>query len=141
MPDEPRGPGRPPFVPTDEQRRLVDSAASVGLPHADIAKLVKIAENTLRKYFGDELEIASAKANLAVARTLFAMAIGGNVAAAIYWTKARMKWTERIEVTGIDGGAIEISLARREFESRIDGLSERQGQNGALRITNGSGAP
>jgi len=43
------------YVPTAEQRALVESAAAFGLTQADIAEQLKIEEKTLRKHFRDEL--------------------------------------------------------------------------------------
>ena len=43
------------YVPTADQRALVENAAAFGLTQADIAAQLKIDENTLRKHFRDEL--------------------------------------------------------------------------------------
>jgi len=38
-------------IPSDEQRRLVESTSGLGLPHEQIAILVGIDDKTLRKYY------------------------------------------------------------------------------------------
>ena len=43
------------YVPTADQRALVENAAAFGLTQADSAEQLKIDENTLRKHFRDEL--------------------------------------------------------------------------------------
>ena len=102
------------FVPTDEQRRSAEAMAGYGVPHNDIALVIGCSAPTLRKYFRHELDVGQAKANAKIAQTLFHMAtVDRNVTAAIYWTKARMKWSERsiVELSGPDGGPIETVVS------------------------------
>lgn len=96
-------PGRKPFTPTDEQRRLVKAMAGYGVPHDDIALVVKCSPPTLRKWFRQELDVATIEANARVAQTLYQQATTpGNIAATIFWLKARAGWREKqqLEVTG-----------------------------------------
>ena len=76
-----------------------------------------IDDKTLRKHFRAELDTAVHKANTKVAGTLFQKAIAGDTTAMIWWTKARMRWSERHEVGGNDGGPIEIKPATDELET------------------------
>ena len=51
---------------------------------------------TLRKHFRRELDRGTIEANAKVAQTLFTMAtVDKNVAAAIFWMKARGGWREK----------------------------------------------
>jgi hypothetical protein len=92
----------PPFRPTDEQRRSVERMAAVGIKHSDICKVIinprtnkPLDEKVMRKHFRHELDAGYVKANTAVAQSLYDQAVkAGNVAAAIWWTKARMGWSE-----------------------------------------------
>ena len=95
-------------VPTDEQRTKAKGYAAVGLPHHDIAKMVGVSIKTLLKHYRDELDLGKATANAQVAGKLFSMAIGGNVASAIFWLKAQAGWreTQRHELGGLDGEPI-----------------------------------
>lgn len=94
---------RPAFVPTDDQRRMVESMAGFGIPQPDIARVLKIDGKTLRKYFRYELDTGTVKANTAVGQNLFRIAsmrptnANGRfvVSAAIFWMKARAGWSER----------------------------------------------
>ena len=87
------------FEPSDEQRRLVRAMAGLGVPQADIAAHVEIDPKTLRKHFRQELDRGTTEANVKVAQSLFHMATQGkNVAAAIFWMKARAGWREKHEV-------------------------------------------
>ena len=52
------------YVPTAEQRALVESAAAFGLTQADSAEQLKIDEKTLRKHFQDELSSGKFKVGM-----------------------------------------------------------------------------
>ena len=87
------------FEPTEEQRRLVRALAGFGIVHDDIAKQVGCEPKTLRKHFREELDRGSVEATAKVAQSLFQMATTGkNVAAAIFWMKARAGWREKSQV-------------------------------------------
>ena len=96
--------GRRPCNPTEEQRRLVRAMAGYGVPHDDIALVVK-----MQPTFRHVLDVAVIEANARVAQTLYQQAtMPGNIAATIFWLKARAGWREKqlVEVSGKDGTAI-----------------------------------
>lgn len=118
---------RPELEFTEEQRRSVQALAGFGVPQDDISLVVGISPHTLRKHFRHELDVGAAKANAAVAQTLFTMAtVDKNTAAAIFWLKARAGWREKheIEVNGtvdvrrLDDGQLEQAL-RAELASYL----------------------
>ena len=85
-----------PFEPTDENRRSVRVMSGFGVPQEDIALHLDIDPKTLRKHFRRELDRGTIEANLKVAQTLLHMAtVDKNVAAAIFWLKARAGWREK----------------------------------------------
>lgn len=87
------------FAPTPEQRRTARAMAGFGVPQNDIAIHFDIDPKTLRKHFRRELDSGMVEANVKVAQSLFNMATSGNnVAAAIFWMKARGGWREKHEV-------------------------------------------
>ena len=87
------------YEPTAEQRRTVKTMAGFGVPHEDIATFLGIDAKTLRKHFREELDRGMTEANAKVAQSLFQMATQGkNVAAAIFWMKARAGWREKVEI-------------------------------------------
>ncbi|WP_198370528.1 SAM domain-containing protein [Roseomonas rosulenta] len=87
------------YDPTPDQRRTVKTMAGFGVPHVDIATFLGIDAKTLRKHFREELDRGTTEANAKVAQSLFQMATQGkNVAAAIFWMKARGGWREKHEV-------------------------------------------
>ena len=85
----------PAHKPTEESRKSVKAMSAYGIPHDDISIAVGITGKTLRKYYRDELRGGAIRANAAVAGALFKEAIGGNVTVQIFWTKARMGWSDR----------------------------------------------
>jgi hypothetical protein len=63
------------------------------------AKLISISDRTLRNYYRRELDTGVARANAAVAQSLFHMAVKDKVpSAAIFWLKARAGWREQQDV-------------------------------------------
>src|ERR1051325_3087854 len=122
--------GRKPFVPTDDQRRMVRALSGYGVPHDDIALIVKCSPPTLRKRFRRELDLGSAEANAKVAQTLFQQATSGtNTAAMIFWMKARAGWREKqvVEVTGKDDAP---AMTFIRFVGGRAGDAERATSNG-----------
>lgn len=96
-----------PHAPTDKQRAEVSAYAGVGLPHEQIATLIDIDEKTLRKHYRKELDRGTAQATANVAKTLYQQATKGNVAAMIFWMKARAGWREKHDITIRDGKPLE----------------------------------
>jgi hypothetical protein len=102
------GSGRKPFVPTDADRKQVEALSGYGLPVHQIAALIQggICVDLLYEHFREEMLSGKAKANSQVAQTLFKKAMAGSETAMIWWTKSQLRWTERHEITGADGGPI-----------------------------------
>jgi hypothetical protein len=80
--------------PDPAQRRQVETMAAYGIPAEDISRVVGIDPKTLRKYYRDELDLGTTKANAQVAGFLFNSARNGNVSAQIFWLKTRAQWKE-----------------------------------------------
>lgn len=103
--------GRPAHEPTKELRRQIEALVAYGTKQAAICEIVGLSENTVRKYYAQELETGTAKANAKVAESLFQKALGdssGSVAAAIFWMKSRAGWkeTQAHELGGAGGGPV-----------------------------------
>ena len=91
------GRGRPPHVPTDETRNLVESLSGFGIPQTEIARLVGIDPKTLRFHYEEQIELGTIKATAKVAQNLFTMACKPTregLSAAIFWLKVRANWSE-----------------------------------------------
>jgi hypothetical protein len=109
---------RKPHEPSDKDRKQVTVMAGIGLTHDQIAKVLGISDETLRKYYGNELETAEALMNAQVAQNLFSIATSkgtGSVAAAIFWLardhQGRGRGKERTERQ-----PVQLPRARREGE-------------------------
>lgn len=105
--------GRKAHEPDDKTKNIVKRMSGIGLTQDQIASIVGISDETLRKYYSEELQTGVAHANALVAQNLFNIATGndkGAVAAAIFWMKTRAQWreTNRSEISGPDGGAIKV---------------------------------
>lgn len=110
--------GRPSHQPTNETLAAVKALAAFGTPHQDIARHIGINQDTLRKYYRDELDLGSIEANAKVGQYLFKAASGAAIKdgathadcirSAMFWAKTRMGWreTSALELTGKDGGPI-----------------------------------
>jgi len=103
--------GRPPYQPNDKDRNTVRSMAPF-INHDDIARAIGISDETMRKYYREELDTAKVRADAAVAQSLLMQAVGGAEqnwreavpAATIFYAKTRMGWKEKI---GLDhSGAV-----------------------------------
>ncbi len=109
--------GRPNTEFSEEQRKTIKAMAGYGIPHKDIARVHGVSEKTLRKHCKEELVAGGIEATAAVAKSLFNLAIGGNVAACIFWMKARAGWTERHEVTGKGGKDL---MPKLDLDDRVE---------------------
>lgn len=123
--------GRPAFKPTDDQRYSVPLMKIAGMTEEMISRCLGISEQTLRKYFRDELDLGEAKIHVEIADTIVRNAKAGNAALLQFFAQTRMGWkkTEVNEHTGKDGGPIEVS-ARDRISSRIAGIAARKREGG-----------
>lgn len=96
---------RRPHEPSKESRQLVQLHATIGTPQAVIADILSIDGKTLTKYYREELDQATARANAAVGGALFNKAKSGDTAAMIFWMKTRAGWREKqdVNLTSNDG--------------------------------------
>jgi hypothetical protein len=109
--------GKKPYQPEEADRKRVEAMTGYGLTHDQIASVIGISDETLRKYFRRELDTGAALANSRVAQNLYKWATSdkpGAVAASIFWTKTRMGWREvtRQEHTGPNGGPIQTETKK-----------------------------
>ncbi len=104
---------RKPHEPTRESRQLVQLHATIGTQQNTIADILGIDDKTLRKYYREELDHASAQANATIGGALFNKAKGGDTTAMIFWMKTRAGWKEKLEVSGDQENPIRHVIERR----------------------------
>src|SRR5262245_50800778 len=100
----------------EQDRRTVLMMAGHGISETDIARVLGIPIETLRKWFPNELATGQIKANSQVAQSLFEKAIGngsGSVTAAIFWLKVRARWVEPLPVEGYVGKKQQLEQAAK----------------------------
>lgn len=104
---------------SDEQRRTVRAMAGYGAPRSSIAGYLRIDVLRLNELLGAELDQAEADANTKVAQALFQMATRqNNVAAAIFWMKARAGWREKVDIKAVVDDISRMSDAELQAEIR-----------------------
>ena len=93
-------------------RRTIDAMAAFGIDEEQIARARRMSRTTLRRQYRSELATGAARANAKVVASLYDLAIGGNVSAMIWWTKARMGWHEvvRNEPRGANSGPLVLTV-------------------------------
>lgn len=120
----------PKFIPTDEQRAIVEAMTGCGVPQLTISRSIfkpedgkPISHLTLRKAFRDEIKHGLARANAEVAQSLFQKATGngnGAIQAAIFWLRCRggSMWKDRQvqehELTDGQGGSPKLVIEIRD---------------------------
>jgi hypothetical protein len=96
-----------PYKPDDKSRKQIMLMAGIGLTHDQIAKVMDISDETLRRHYNQELATAKAMLNTQVAGNLYSIATSkdhkGAVTAAIFWLKTQAKWKETIDLSSEDG--------------------------------------
>lgn len=102
------------YKASEKDFECVQAMLEAGIAHAKIANCLMISVETLKAHFGHLLGTAVAHANTRVASALKAKALGEgpqSVSAAVFWLKARAGWkdTATLELTGPDGGPIEVA--------------------------------
>ena len=95
--------------------------AGFGTRHEDIATYLGVTRPTLRKHYKEELATGSIKANSAVAKTLYKLAIDGDSRSCMFWLKTRAGWreTDRHEITGAEGAPL-IPVIQVVFDDEPD---------------------
>ena len=136
------GEGRPAKKFTEEQRETILAMARVGITHVKIAEVMGTTNKTLRKHCQKELDFGSLLATAAVGSKLYDLAIDGNVAACIFWMKARAGWTERSELNIKDATPPLTLEDRADAGKRLAFLlavaAHEQGKEVAVQVDAGS---
>jgi hypothetical protein len=130
------------FVPTAEQRKIVEELVGFGIPLIEICRIIVnpqtdngISINTLYSAFSEEIATGQPRANMAVARFLFNKASGklgsdtAAVTAAIFWMKCRARWKPFREEVTEDNVAVAQRYVGKKEQARIE--SEKPPERGS----------
>ncbi len=104
--------------------------AGLGIRQHDIAGVMELSINTLRKYYLPIMTRAKTEKTSQVAANLFRMATGdgkGAIAAAIFWLKTQGRWTETApdaETIASQDGKIHVHIHRDKKPDRKGNGSE-----------------
>ena len=131
--------GRPRKELTAEQVEQIEKMAGCGLTLEQIAYCLDISDDTLQRRFQERPEVkraykvGKAKAIRAVTNTVYLKAVAGEGAFPFFYLKTQANWreTNRMEVTGADGGPIETRVdgpsAADWLDTEVDRLRAREG--------------
>lgn len=105
---------------------IVQLHSTIGTPQGTIAQIIGIDDKTLRLYYREELDLATAKANATVGGALFNKAKGGDTTAMIFWMKTRAGWREThvVDHSSSDGTMTPVSAADI-LGARLDAIAGR----------------
>lgn len=104
--------GRPRHLVLATTQNEVYELSKVGTRYEDIALVLGFSEDTLTKYYRNELDKGRIESNAIIAGTLFEKAKQGDTASMMFWLKTRAQWSEKntTELTGEGGAPINIKV-------------------------------
>ncbi len=150
--------GPPDFVPTDDERQLVENMSAFGVPQEGIASLITrlapggvlipISKDQLQRHFASELVTGLPKLIGKLANSLFLTALDrkhpSHAAAAMFMLKTRARWTERVAIDAninFEALAADFEGATEEELAVLAKYLLRKASGGGSDGEGGSGAP
>lgn len=97
--------------PREDLHPKIKIMAAVGIPHAQIAGVLKMSLETLNRCYRDDLDYGATEANTVVGGKIFEAAKRGESWACSLWAARRMGWKESQDVNV--SGSLEITDIRR----------------------------
>ncbi len=112
--------GRPPHVPSEEQRRHVKGMANRGIPHRHIAAIIGIHRETLMTHYRAELDEGLASGAVWTSNRIRTLAESGHWGALKQMASVYLDWNDKVDVkhTGADGKDLKIFLTMSEEDLR-----------------------
>lgn len=107
-------------TPTKKTREQVCKLVACGLNLDEISYVLGCLPSDVKEHYAQEIEHGSAMVTGLVGAALLKNALKGDVNAQRAWLQFRARWTipQHVELTGKDGGPIEIA-ARKKTVARI----------------------
>lgn len=116
-----RGRGQPPYERNEAHLKTLTRLILIGAPQEKMAAMLGISEKTLRKHYKPELETTKLDRLANVGASLYNLAIGGNVAAAIFYLKTQGGWSEKTAQPVRED--LNIEFEETEKGARLAGVS------------------
>jgi hypothetical protein len=106
--------------PREDLHPKIKIMSAIGIPHAQIAGVLKMSLETLHRCYKDDLDYGATEANTVVGGKIFEAAKRGESWACSLWAARRMGWKETTatELTGKDGGPIELTDSEARAQLR-----------------------
>lgn len=112
---------RPTKEPTDEQRKQVQTLAGYGLSQEQIARMLGLHRNTLKKHCAKELEMGKDMAYTQALNSLFSNIKKGKEASIFFYLKTQHGWKEVQHVQSNTNHVISgEALTEDQFESKYN---------------------
>ncbi len=87
--------GPKPWVPTPDERRMVEHYVSIGMTQEQVALVMQRSVDSLDRHCRHELDAGALKVNAKIGAKLFDKAMKGDTSALIFWAKTRMGFSEK----------------------------------------------
>ena len=96
--------------PRREYHDRIKLMTAIGIPHSQIAGVLKMGLDTLHNHYKEDLEYGASEANTIVGGKIFEAAEKGESWACSLWAARRMGWKETSahELGGIDGSPVKV---------------------------------
>lgn len=109
-------------APTAESRRMVAEMTACGMESDDIAYSFNCSPYEIEMHYKEELERGTRLISAEVAASMLKNAKAGDVTAQSFWLKQRAGWMppQKVELTGAQGGAIQIEERKKTIDSVLD---------------------
>lgn len=112
---------------TDETRDRVRMLKCCGVTNAMVASVLGISEDTLERYYRDELAHGLADATSRIAGTLYQKALSGDTTAMIFWLKTRGGWRETVQNINLSMD-MRKSVDEYSDEELLEIIGDREGR-------------
>lgn len=106
--------------PREELRSKIKLMSAIGIPHAQIAGVLKMGLDTLHGKYKDELEYGAGEANTVVGGKIFEAAKRGESWACSLWAAKRMGWKETNTTVHEAGDSLSAFLGAISNQPRLE---------------------